>query len=73
MQIYDLPGSEITALNMTPQTAKYKAMMTIYLANEVFKIKTEDRKKFITKMMISNWSNEFLPKLPFQQRVFSVE
>jgi L-asparaginase/Glu-tRNA(Gln) amidotransferase subunit D len=58
-QIYDVPGHELEALNMQPQTAKYKAMMTLKLAEDA---KTKTRKEFISKMMTTTWSNEFLPR-----------
>jgi len=61
-QVYDVPGHEIPALNMQPQTAKYKAMMTLYLADKVFKINKDKRREFINKMMTSAWGNEFLPR-----------
>jgi hypothetical protein len=61
-KIYDVPGHEIPALNMQPQTAKYKAMMTLLLAENVFKVKKSDKVKFIEKMMKASWANEFLPR-----------
>lgn len=61
-KIYDVPGHEIPALNMQPQTAKYKAMMTLFLAEKVFKIKKSKKVEFIITMMKSPWANEFLPR-----------
>jgi L-asparaginase/Glu-tRNA(Gln) amidotransferase subunit D len=60
-KIYDVPGHEIPALNMQPQTAKYKAMMTLLLADKVFRIKKTEKVNFIQMMMKSPWANEFLP------------
>ncbi|MBW2997154.1 asparaginase, partial [Candidatus Woesearchaeota archaeon] len=61
-QIYDVPGHEITALNMQPQSAKYKAMMSLYMAENVFKIKKNEKAKFLKMMMTGTWGNEFLPR-----------
>jgi len=61
-RIYDVPGFEIPALNMQPQTAKYKAMMTLFLVDKHFKVKKAERKELIEKMMKTPWANEFLPR-----------
>ncbi|MBI2142287.1 asparaginase, partial [Candidatus Woesearchaeota archaeon] len=61
-QLYDVPGHELPALNMQHQTAKYKAMMCLYLAEKVFKLKDERKREFVEKMMKAPWGNEFLPK-----------
>jgi len=61
-KIYDVPGHEIPALNMQPQTAKYKAMMTLSLVDSILKSKQSKRREFINKMMTAPWANEFLPR-----------
>lgn len=61
-KIYDVDGHEIPALNMQPQTAKYKAMMTLYMAEHVIKVQPAKKKDFIIKLMQSTWGNEFLPQ-----------
>jgi L-asparaginase/Glu-tRNA(Gln) amidotransferase subunit D len=61
-QLYDVPGHDIPALNMQPQTAKYKAMMTLHLGDKVLNVKQETKKEFINKMMREPWANEFLPQ-----------
>jgi hypothetical protein len=68
---YDAPGFEYPELNMLMDTAIYKGMMTLALADQL-KISynnpakdskySNQREEFIHVMMKRHWGNEFLPK-----------